>query len=165
MTTLADGAVISEDGTYRYALTRGDWLGGCGAVLFVMLNPSTADASVDDPTIRRCVGFARAWGFARLHVVNLYAYRATDPRELRGAADPVGPENDEWIRRLAEDSDEVVAAWGADKQASAPRVARVLSLVAPTPVSCLKLTKAGAPWHPLYVKADASRVAFPRMAA
>ena len=88
-------AVLSDCGTYRYRLWR-KW--GCGSpLLFVMLNPSTADAEVDDATIRRCLGFADAHGFGELEVVNLYAYRATDPADLKRAGYPVGPDNDAHI--------------------------------------------------------------------
>ena len=92
-------AVISDCGKYRYRLTR-KWGYGrpCG---FIMLNPSTADALHDDPTIRRCVGFAKAWGCGALIVVNLFAVRATSPREMMRADDPVGPENKEHVQRAA----------------------------------------------------------------
>src|SRR5437588_2477108 len=89
-------AVFSPDGRYRYLLTRR--LGRSRRVAtFIMLNPSTADAINNDPTIRKCVGFARRWGCGLLQVVNLFALRATEPRVLRAAADPVGPENSRWI--------------------------------------------------------------------
>ena len=153
-------ATISDCGIYRYSLSR-EWLGGDGTVLFVMLNPSTADASVDDPTIRRCIGFAQRWGYARLTVGNLYAYRATDPRELDDAAgagvDPVGPENDDWLLRLSGGADEVIAAWGT--KASAAREARVLRRLAPwCTINCLGTTKSGQPKHPLYLPNKTRRV-------
>src|SRR6185369_17379869 len=93
-------AVISKCGKYRYSLRR-EWIGGAGTVCFIMLNPSTADASVDDPTIRRCIGFAQRWGYQILEVVNLYAYRATRPRDMFAAADPVGPENEYYLCKAA----------------------------------------------------------------
>ena len=152
-------AYISDDEKYRYSLTRiVAPLTGEGTCTFVMLNPSTADGEQDDPTIRRCIGFARAWGFERLKVVNLYAYRATDPRDL-WAVDPyppyvtqIGPENDCTISKVIGGSDLVVCAWGAGSR-SPSREGQVLDLIGAP--HCLGLTKYGAPRHPLYVKADA----------
>lgn len=151
---------------YRYTLRRGPWLNGEGTVLFVMLNPSTADALEDDPTIRRCVSFAQLWGYAWLTVANLYALRATDPRELLGHRDPVGPENNEAIRRLASSSTEVVVAWGATRHPEPSRARQVLEVVefyAGT-ARCLGQTKNLHPRHPLYVRRDARRVVFRRYA-
>lgn len=144
---------------YRYSLTRDVApLDGDGTVTFVMLNPSTADAEQDDPTIRRCVGFARSWGFARLKVVNLYAYRATDPRDLYAyEGDRVGPENDCTIAKVVGGSDLVVCAWGANNANG--RDEKVLDLIA-APHS-LGLTKnGGKPRHPLYVRADTRPLPF-----
>ena len=149
-------ALLSPCGTYRYSLNR-SW--GHGAtVLFVMLNPSVADGSRDDPTIRRCVGFAKAWGFGALSVANLFAMRSTDPSVLLSAPDPVGPDNDAVIFELARRASLVVAAWGAHK-AGACRVADVRRLL-PKPV-CLGLTSSGHPRHPLYAPGSAPPVALP----
>ena len=108
------GALISDCGFYRYWLTRPgrSLIAERGPVLFIMLNPSTADAELDDPTIRRCRGFAESWGCAGLTVANLYAYRATDPAALRLCADPVGPDNDAHLVRLLREHGEAVCAWG-----------------------------------------------------
>ncbi len=148
-------AVISDCGRYRYVLQRslGGFLRWHRPMLFIMLNPSTADAMVDDPTIRRCISFAKREGMTHLTVVNLFALRATDPRELELAHDPVGPEND---RHLEEQvgkhrNGSVVAAWGAHEFAKR-RAAAVLAKFGP--LHCLGLTKAGHPRHPLYVKGD-----------
>ena len=111
-------AVLSDDARYRYRLTR-TWPGSGGAVLLVGLNPSTADAHVDDATVRRMVGFARRWGHRELLVGNLYALRATDPRELRQAADPIGPDNVEHLDAMAARAERVVAAWGSDCSSAA----------------------------------------------
>jgi hypothetical protein len=145
-------ALLSECGTYRYRLSR-QWTFGAFRLAWVMLNPSTADAEQDDPTIRRCMGFARAWGYGGIVVVNLFALRATDPRELRHHADPVGVENDEHIRKVARDEGAVVCAWGAHPFASerAAEVLRIIRANQPTAL-CLGTTKGGAPRHPLYVK-------------
>jgi hypothetical protein len=144
-------AVIDPSGTYRYSLTR-SWHSGRPRVCWVMLNPSTADAEVDDPTIRKCIGFSRLWGFGALEVVNLFAYRATSPKALPLAKDPVGPDNAAFIRDAIDNADKVVAAWGADvmaREGSAPFACIVWARS--TPVYHLGLTKAGAPRHPLYL--------------
>ena len=145
-------AYISDDGLYRYSLTREVTPEeGYGTCTFVMLNPSTADAEQDDPTIRRCIGFARAWGFGRLKVVNLYAFRAIKPNDLWRADDPIGPENDHVLSLAFGGSDLLIAAWGA--HAKPDRVAEVLSWPI-RPRLCVGVTKAGAPRHPLYLKGD-----------
>jgi hypothetical protein len=143
-------AVISPCGRYRYALTR-RW-GRGSAVTWVMLNPSTADAERDDPTLRRVTAFSRAWGFSALSVVNLYAYRATDPRDLFTAADPVGPDNDAHVLRATAESTRTVAAWGA--HARPDRIASVLTLLGIRGLTALALTASGQPRHPLYLRAD-----------
>jgi hypothetical protein len=152
-------AVLSSCGTYRYTLERdlGRPLlkGPARRVLFVMLNPSTADATKDDPTIRRCAGFARSWNYSALAVVNLFAWRATDPAQLMRAADRgenvVGPDNDYYTQREAMRADLVVLAWGALPPSLQPRSVWVARLIA-KPVAILGLTKrTGHPRHPLYV--------------
>lgn len=149
-------AVLSSDGgLYRYSLRR-TWEPGVAHALFIMLNPSTADATVDDPTIRRCMGFAAEWGLGGIYVANLYAYRATKPADLWRATDPVGPDNDQWLHalyvRTRFENGAVIAAWGAN--AKPDRVAAVCSSLGP--LDCLGVTKAGAPRHPLYLRADAT---------
>ena len=148
-------AIISPCGRYRYRLHR-EW-GEGGECLFVMLNPSTADAEKDDPTIRRCIGFARQFGCGSLTVVNLYALRATHPRALFAAIDPVGPENEAHIlRALTQPPALVIAAWGAHGHRSVARQKFLLAAQrTENPVWCLGWTKDGAPRHPLYVRADA----------
>lgn len=157
---MADGidrtAVLSSDGIYRYACGR-QWDVGDRRALFVMLNPSTADDQIDDPTIRRCMAFARREHCDGLVVVNLYAYRATDPAELWRVDDPVGPHNDNTIRYAVADAvatgSPIVAAWGA--LATNPhRVYRVKQIPGMERAQALGLTKSGAPRHPLYVKGD-----------
>ncbi|MBT3271062.1 DUF1643 domain-containing protein [Candidatus Poribacteria bacterium] len=143
-------AVFDETGAYRYRLsrTRSD---GAGVVTFVMLNPSTADAEVNDPTIRRCIGFAWDWGHRDLIVVNLFAYRATAPRDLRLATDPVGPANDEHLLAAVCEADVVVAAWGVHG-AMLGRDRDVMGLLeGRASLQCLGVTKAGHPRHPLYM--------------
>ncbi len=150
-------AYLSPCRTWRYSLTREVApLDGDGTVTFVMLNPSTADEWQDDPTIRRCIGFARAWGFARLKVVNIYAYRATNPRELGKVNDPVGPDNFCTIAKIVGGSDLVVCAWGVNAPRGAANV--VLDLIAAP--HALGVTKGGAPCHPLYMPRDSTPFPF-----
>lgn len=148
------GASISECGQYRYGLHR--WWGLGDRLIFVMLNPSTADADVDDPTIRRCVRFARTLGYDGIGVFNLYAYRATKPADLWKADEPTGGQrNDDLLREIGHACrhGSVIAAWGA--HAKADRVAQVLALPHWDKVKALGITKAGAPRHPLYMPSAA----------
>jgi hypothetical protein len=159
-------ARMSEDGKYRYSLGRhwGDevrlGIPSSPAVTFIMLNPSTADATVDDPTIRRCMGFAKRLGQSSLLVVNLFAFRATDPAELSAADDPVGKENDKVIRRACLPSVSVclIAAWGALGTRYHTRVNEVLHIVtteAHRHLAYFGNTKSGQPKHPLYLASNA----------
>ena len=141
-------AEFSPCSKYRYALRR-VWDPSSPSVLFVLLNPSTADARRDDPTIRRCIGYARDWGYGGLLVGNLFAYRATNPACLKTARDPVGPENDKWLQRLARDADMVVAGWGEHGKLY-DRDQEVRPLL--PAVHILATTKAGRPRHPLYLR-------------
>lgn len=152
---LERSAVLSDCEAYRYSLSR-IWLPGGGRALWVMLNPSTADAEQDDPTIRRCIGFSKRIGMGRLDVVNLFALRATDPAELLHHPRPIGPDNIQTIRRHLTTANVVIAAWGANpavKKLDAPNLIR-LAADSGRPVYCLGTTKSGAPRHPLYVKGD-----------
>lgn len=128
--------------------------------MFIGLNPSTADETKDDPTIRRCIRFASDWGFGGLVMTNLYAYRATNPIDMRrqGRA-AIGESNDEWLVELAEKAGIVVAAWGANVGPVLGRDARVRKLVPELRV--LGLTKHGFPRHPLYMKADSQPALWP----
>lgn len=155
-------AVLSTCGRYRYHLARW-WNGGSMLpAVFVMLNPSTADAMIDDPTIRRCVGFAQAWGLGGVVVVNLFAFRATDPTQLPSdAATAIGPDNDEHLREViataAEAGAPLIAAWGAHPSADRARVEHVASFDGFARAECLGMTKSGAPRHPLYVAGGTPR--------
>jgi hypothetical protein len=150
------GAVISQCGTYRYRLWR-QWADGPTCV-FVMLNPSTADAEIDDPTIRRCIGFAKREGCGRLDVVNLYSLRATDPTELGRHPYPNGPDAARHnAETLVAANGPVICGWGADPAARS-QSGYMLDLIAAagkTPM-CLGQTKTGAPKHPLYLKGTAT---------
>jgi hypothetical protein len=148
------GATLSPDGLYRYDLTR-RWSDVGGTVLWIMLNPSRADADADDPTIRRVVRFSKRWHFGSAVVVNLFAYRSTSPAALSSVDDPVGPDNDLAIARHLEDAHRVVAAWGQyGKLGDRARVVAELAREYDQQLLCLGRTQAGAPRHPLYVKGD-----------
>lgn len=142
-------ALLSPCQRYRYNLWRG-WDDRPPA-LFIGLNPSTADAEKDDPTIRRCVRFARDWGYGGLWMANLYAWRSTDPKGLCSADYPVGDENDNWLSSMAWHAGIVIAAWGAWPGPDPHRPAAVMDLVGGLHV--LGLTKKGEPRHPLYMPA------------
>lgn len=145
-------AVFDPTYTYRYRLTR-RW-GGGDRVVFVMLNPSTATAQCDDPTIRRVSRFAREHCRAgRLDVVNLFALRSSDPRRLLVHPDPIGPANDEVLQRTVLGADTVVAAWGAKAGPRGAQVRRLLLDLGVVP-QVLRLTRGGAPAHPLYLPAS-----------
>jgi hypothetical protein len=127
-----------------------------------MLNPSTADADHDDPTIKRCIGFAKREGFGRLEIVNLFGFMATEPALLFASADPVGDDNDAEVGLALSRAKTVIIAWGNHGAADSERSAVVLDLVAGSgkPVKCFGLTAAGHPKHPLYLPADVELVPF-----
>lgn len=145
--------VFSVCRTYRYALWREVDAGRPGYVLFVGLNPSTADEFADDPTVRRCRDFVRRWGYGALCLANLFAYRATRPAALKTARSPVGRGNDHRLARLAAGAAVVVAAWGVHG-CFAGRDRAVTTLLGGR-LACLGVTKAGHPRHPLYVRRTA----------
>ncbi len=152
MTREAD---ISECGRFRYTLLR-RWAAGPSAVTWIMLNPSTADAEKDDPTIRRCMKFTERFGYKEMVVVNLFALRATDPRELLVAEDPVGPENGAYVRKACDQAGLIVAAWGGVKYPHSDAVATISEVItgAGYELKCLGTTKEGQPRHPLRLRAD-----------
>jgi len=152
------GAILSDCERYRYRLWR-RWAPG-PRVIWIMLNPSTADASEDDPTVRRCIGFARSWGFGGIEVLNLFPWRATSPDDLVKAAESYDVvcrrERDRHIAAVLDVSGSApVAAWGAHRLA-VDESARLVPLVSAmgSRLLCLGTTKAGAPRHPLYVRGD-----------
>lgn len=167
------GAILSDCGNYRYLLWR-IWNDGLPVVVWVMLNPSTADADKDDPTIRRCVSFAKLWGAGGIIVVNLFGFRATDPRQLPGGAIAVAPADEpdkNWSIIVAACQGHIpdgsypvlarVAAWGAHGRALSQGRAVTRQLAAlGLPLECLGTTLSGSPRHPLYVKGATVRAAF-----
>ena len=151
---------FSPDRIYRYTLWR-QWNEGWGKdmppafVLFVGLNPSTADETQDDPTIRRCIDFANRWGYISMCMVNLFAYRATDPKQMMSYPFPIGIDNDGWIKTCAEQAGVVVAAWG-NHGGHMKRDSQIPG----EQMMCLGITKKGFPKHPLYVAAQTRLINF-----
>lgn len=149
------GAILSDDRRYRYLLWR-RWDDSLPAMNVIGLNPSTADETEDDPTIRRCIGFAKREGCGALLMTNVFALRSTDPKLLRTSLSPVGPLNDTYIESIAASCLMALAAWGADPVAERrARELRPVLLRARASwvfgVYCLGRTKSGAPKHPLYL--------------
>jgi hypothetical protein len=148
------GATFSPDRRYPYALWR-QWSAGPPArtISWVLLNPSTADATKLDPTLCRCRNFSKRWGFHRMHVVNLYAFRHTNPAVMRAQADPIGPHNVAFISQFVAESDLCIAAWGGNVM-HAGRLAWLHELVDPIPIHVLGFTSTGELRHPLYLRND-----------
>ncbi len=149
-------AIISECGKYRYQLSR-IWDESKPKVMFIMLNPSTADALKDDPTIRRCIAFADSWGYGGIMVGNLFAYRATNPKDLLNVQDPAGAENQKHLDEMFESCDMIVCAWGNSG------IVKTISKKNPEykpfgptkdRLHYLELSNDGTPKHPLYLKGD-----------
>ncbi len=179
----AGGAVFDRTEAYRYLLWRhlrsqsaaqaGDWP-GCpwqdgrpghnDSLLLIMLNPNRADERTNDPTIRRCISFATAWGFGKLEVVNLFAVRAEKPVQLRSLDEPVGEQNDQFIIEAASRAAKIVVAWGNHGR-FAQRDQQVIRLLADSSrLYCFGRTKGGNPLHPLYLPADQPLVSFDTLA-
>ncbi len=152
------GAMFSPCRNYRYTLTR-TW-SDAPPLVVIGLNPSTADERINDPTITRCIDFAKRWSHGGLVMLNLFAYRSTDPKILYKVEDAVGEMNDATLMDHHEHP-LILAAWGAEKIAR-ERARRVVTAfhVFGAKLHCLKLTKDGSPWHPLYVAADTKPVEY-----
>lgn len=156
-------ANISDCGKYRLLLSR-IWNSSDASpasifyqppkqLVFVMLNPSTADAYKDDPTIRRCIGFGQRNGYDMIHVANLYTGRATKPDDLFRMADPAGPECERVWSKMKASSADIICAWGADKRAKS-QASKFLAYFSGRELYCLGTTKDGSPKHPLYLPND-----------
>lgn len=144
-------AVYSSCERYRYQLTR-EWAADRGRVLFVMLNPSTATEVQNDPTVERCERRARVLGYGAFRVCNIFAWRATDPREMRAAADPVGPLNDHAIVESADWADRIICAWGTHgAHLARGRAVEAMLRAQGADLWHLGLSKDGHPRHPLYL--------------
>ncbi len=159
MNLLERSARISDCGRYRYTLLR-RWGTRPKGVTWIMLNPSTADAEIDDPTIRRCMTFTERLGYNAMMVVNLFALRATHPVLLLDAEDPVGEANPIWLRKALHQGKILVAAWGVVKKPIRSGVDYIVKLMREDGynLKCLGTTKDGSPRHPLYVRGDAPLV-------
>lgn len=146
-------AIISDCGFYRYRLER-HGLPGAGAVAWIMVNPSTADAEADDPTIRKVRGFSERMGAGWFVVGNLFAYRAKDINALKSVRDPIGPENDEYLRQIMADADRVVVAWGSSGKLPKHLRRRWMAITRMADemgreLLCLGAAQDGHPLHPL----------------
>ena len=142
------GALITGD--YRYRLWR-EWNSNSKTVSFIMLNPSRADAQINDPTITRCINFAQSWGYGRLEVVNLFAYRTSKPSLLKQAAEPIGEDNDRYILESVEGSERVILAWGNHGRWRKQDLYVLQLLKTYKHLYSLGITKKGCPRHPLYL--------------
>lgn len=150
-------AVFSPDRLWRYRLWR-CWNPDLPAVLFIGLNPSTADETEPDPTITRCMDFAERWGFGTYLMGNLYAFRSTKPKGMKATTDPIGPENDQHLADMIKQAFKVIVAWGSHKGID-DRAKQVLEMIREP--YCLKLTKEGYPQHPLYIRGDTVPIRYP----
>lgn len=153
--------IFSPCEKYRYTLWREVNPEGEGYVQWIALNPSTADATKDDPTVRRMQGFSKAWGARWCLVTNLFAFRATDPKVMKAYHDPVGEDNFVHILRLAKEAKMVVAAWGTHGSHGLTDGALWSIWPKSVPLKCLGQTKKGFPKHPLYVRADTQPTNYP----
>lgn len=159
--TLFEHSSARINGVYRFELRR-SWDRSKPLHAWVMLNPSTADATTDDPTIRRCVSLSWRWGAGGIVVVNLFAFRATRPAELLTAPDPVGPGNDDAIKAAVSEATLTIAAWGAHKAAQlGGRSTAVRALL--HNAKCIGFTQSGEPRHPLYARNDSQLVELERL--
>ena len=147
-------ANLSACRKYRYALWR-TWDDSKPYAMFIGLNPSTADETKDDPTIRRCINFSKDWGYGGLCMVNLFAFRATDPSDMISSNYPIRSENDDWIKKSAGKAGVIVAAWGNDGSYMG-RSRKVIEML--PDLKCLKMNKSGEPAHPLYQPGSATPI-------
>jgi hypothetical protein len=153
--SLVREARLSDCRRYRYTLGR-RWGDKEKRVTWIMLNPSVADAEIDDATIKKCMKFTERLGHDSMMVVNLFAYRATDPEELVGVEDPVGPENGHWVRQACHQAPLIIAAWGAIKKQLLGAARAIFGIIGKEGyvLKCLGKTKNGMPRHPLYLRDD-----------
>lgn len=141
-------AIFSKDRIHRYVLIR-EWDLSKPSLMIVALNPSTADEKKNDPTVTRCIGFAKKWGFGKLLMMNIFAFRATLPKDLFNSENPIGDENDHWLKKLIKQADKVVLAYGNHGKFK-NRHDEILKMI-DNPY-CIKKTKTEMPGHPLYLK-------------
>ncbi|MDG1816882.1 MAG: DUF1643 domain-containing protein [Glaciecola sp.] len=141
-------AIVSDNQLYRYQLSR-VWDSSLPMVMFICLNPSTADGSDDDPTILKCIKYARGWGYGGLLMGNLFAYRATEPSDMKKAKDPIGPLNNHHLKLMSQQVDKIVCGWG-NHGVYLDRDEEVKSMF--DNLYALRINKTGSPAHPLYLK-------------
>jgi hypothetical protein len=147
-----NGATFSENGRYRYALWR-IWDSEKPLIMFIGLNPSTANQTADDPTIRRVKRFAKDWGYGGVYMMNLFSYVTAYPEELKKCDDPLG-DNDGWLEKIAEKCDKIIFAWGNFKEAKE----RSTEVMRKFKGYALLINQNGSPRHPLYVRGDVEPV-------
>ncbi|MHC6178781.1 DUF1643 domain-containing protein [Clostridium sp. JNZ X4-2] len=145
-------AFIDLTGKYRYTLSR-IWNENSGKVVFILLNPSTADTFEDDTTVKKCISFAKHWNFGSLEIVNLFAYRCTDAKSLKNVSDPVGIKNNQYILKAVKNADKIIAGWGNGSD-FCNRASDVLCLLKSYKLYCLEINKTGSPKHPLFLSLD-----------
>ena len=153
-------AVYSEDRKYRYMLVR-LWDRSRPKCVFIGLNPSTANELLNDPTVHRCQKYASEWGYGGLQMLNIFAFKATNPKKMLAAHDPVGEENDDWLSKICRSAGIVICAWGThgghrDRHLEVIQNLKELKV----PLHCLGTTTKGFPKHPLYLKSDAKPIPF-----
>jgi len=149
-------AILSKDRKYRYVLSR-IWDDSKDKIVFIGLNPSTADEKEDDPTIRKCISYAKKWGYGGLYMLNLFAYRATKPKEMKKANNPIGDENDKYLDEYVNKSDKVICAWG-NNGSFQNRSYKILNKY--NNLYYLKLNKSKEPSHPLFLSRDLKPIKF-----
>jgi hypothetical protein len=160
-TWIDTGAIFSPCNAYRYKLWR-VWDTALPKCAFIMLNPSTADATNFDPTVRRCFSYALREGCGSLTVYNIFALRSTDPAGLKKVSDPIGPENDAYLSKAVEDNDLVIVAWGNHGALnSRSEQVRAILKTSAQPIRCLGISGTGEPKHPLYLRGDAPLISAP----
>jgi hypothetical protein len=153
---LIKNAILSSDRKYRYVLSR-IWDDSKQAVMMVGLNPSTADENEDDPTVARCINFAKSWGYGGIYMLNLFAVRTPKPKKIYKADEPIGSENDKYLKEYSQKCDKIICAWGNDgsyKNRSNEIKSNFSHLY------YLKINKSGEPAHPLYLKSDLVPIKF-----
>ena len=149
-TMKASSAKFSPDRLHRYALWR-VWDNSLPVAMFIGLNPSTADEIKNDNTVTKCINYARTWGYGGMIMSNIFAYRATNPEDMKAVPDPVGPDNDKWLLKLAKEAKLIVAAWG-NRGEHMDRGKAVRELFKNKSMHCLAMNNTGHPKHPLYCK-------------
>ncbi len=141
-------AIFSEDNIHRYALIH-EWELDRPSLMIISLNPSAEDGELNNPTIRRCIGFAKRWGFGRLFITNLFSFKTSSPKDLFNSENPIGNKNDYWLKKLSKKVDKVVLAYGNHGKFK-NRHEEILKIIHDP--YCIKKSKTGMPMHPLYLK-------------